>query len=53
MEFEEEADTLDLFFFIGSTISASLTRVFCRSDYDHVALVLRSRDGKIYLFEAG
>lgn len=52
-EFEVQADTFDLIFFVGSSVSAAMTRVFCRSEYDHIALVLRSKNSKIFLLEAG
>jgi hypothetical protein len=43
---------LDLLLFKGKNVSAKLQRSFTRSEYDHVALILRYSNGEIYLFEA-
>lgn len=50
--FEDSADTGDLLLFRGKTLSCSLQRSVTRSEYDHVALILRYSSGDLYLFEA-
>lgn len=52
-EFLKTADSLDLVFFKGKSVSSSVARTLCGSDYEHVALVLRGSDDRIFFFEAG
>ena len=53
MEFLRNADNLDIVFFKGKSFGSCMTRMLCNSDYDHIALVLRGQDDKIFFFEAG
>lgn len=46
------SDTGDILLFRGCTLSAKLQRSFTRSEYDHVALLLRYSNGSIYVFES-
>ena len=46
------AATGDLLLFKGKTTAAKLQRLFTRSQYDHVALLLRYSNGKLMLLEA-
>lgn len=51
-EFEKACETGDLIFFTGKAFSNKVTRFFTRSDYDHVALILKNNIGEIVLFES-
>jgi hypothetical protein len=51
-DFGTLASNLDLILFRSKTISASMQRLITNSDYDHVAMILRTCDDEVYLFEA-
>ena len=51
-DFRREADSGDLILFKGSSIQTKVMRTVTRSDYDHVAMLLRYSNGKLVMFEA-
>jgi hypothetical protein len=46
------ADTGDILLFRGKSMACSIQRSFTRSEFDHVALILRYSSGELYLFES-
>jgi cell wall-associated NlpC family hydrolase len=51
-KFLNQADTGDLLLFSTSSIGSGVQRILTRSDYDHVAMILRYSDSRIMFFEA-
>ena len=51
-ELKRVADTGDLIFFRGKTFGCKVQRFITRSDYDHVAMLLKYKNNNIFLFEA-
>lgn len=51
-EFQTVACTGDLLLFRGKDIVSKIQRVVTKSDYDHVAFILKYSSGRIALFEA-
>lgn len=51
-EFEKTCETGDLIFFKGKSLGGKVTRFITRSQYDHVAMILKNNNGEIVLFES-
>ena len=51
-DFRREADTGDLILFKGSSVATKVMRTVTRSEYDHVAMLLRYSNGKLVILEA-
>lgn len=51
-QFRDMACTGDLLLFTGKTVASKLQRSFTRSEYDHVAMILRYNSGMLGLLEA-
>ena len=46
------AETGDILLFRSKKFSSKLQRTFTRSNYDHIALLLKYTNGKVVIFEA-
>ena len=46
------ATTGDILLFRGRSFSSRLQRALTRSTYDHVAMILKYKNGRMFLFEA-
>jgi hypothetical protein len=51
-EFGNLADTGDILLFKGQTLATKVQRAVTRSEYDHVAMILRYSNGKLVLLES-
>lgn len=51
-EFFETAESGDLLLFQSKTIGANFQRIITRSNYDHVALVIKFANNRLVIFEA-
>jgi hypothetical protein len=51
-EFKNVCDTGDLIFFKSTKFQSKLQRFFTKSEFDHVALILRMDNNTIFLFES-
>ena len=52
MRFTKIADTGDILLFKSKTLATKVQRAVTRSDYDHVAMILRYADGSLVLLES-
>jgi hypothetical protein len=52
MSFLKQASTGDILLLVSNSIGSGVQRMITRSDYDHVAMVLRYSDSRIMLLEA-
>jgi len=51
-QFRQKADTLDILLFQSNNLRSKLQRSFTRSQYDHVAIILRYGDNEMSFLEA-
>ena len=52
MKLLETAETFDILLFKNKTIMSKVQRIFTNSDYDHVAMLLKTSSKQIFLLEA-
>ena len=52
IDFENLADTGDILLFQTKNVAAKIQRLVTRSEYDHIALILRYNSGKVVLYES-
>ena len=48
----QTANTFDILLFKNRTLISKVQRIFTNSDYDHVAMLIKSSHKEVYLFEA-